>query len=649
MELIQPANTFVENVTTNNVLKKNSPLKPLPAKAKVDKSGWLCSHGPQHSPKYGIRRKLWKGPSPMNLRDSAVSDSPSTGTTSRSTVITVRGTSVTPWKTNITDICKAYETPSPMKPARFEEVQLPPVSLSAPLLSVSRVSNINPKYRQMSYTSTGRPRESDDVDYNVNPDPVPYQPQNFMRPYSYHGLDSESSTLLKKVTVPKRHLDSFAGYEYTLGAKRGVILHTDRYQTDGALKWAGSKTLDSLSQRDRLRAELEYMEKLRGIKRRREVLPHRAQLDLLMGGKRVDLTERFDIQREIQKLKSLIMPQNARDLFHGRGFTLPDQHASLKPRQQPTLDYEDDDCMTPAYLRRSRTNIHQKDKYYTGFPDSNAQKGLKVTPKSENVKRVDIPSASQTPRLPHDVTEETPGPLEPMKDPYPSEIDLKADLADDEIEALETARDRPASLLNKSETPFKPATPNPLKGSELSRKLPEDEQKLLKETFKKLDTDSDGHLMYNQVQTQLPRLSSPQERFLKQVYDITSSSTFFGIEEFMTMSALTKVVNDQKDAAKEAFTSLDFSELHHNIVSFIDLFQTVDRHQSGIISIDSLQEVLCAAIETDLRSETQLWNTIIDVVDPADGVQISKVEYLAHLPYFLSLRKTEKLPKPTRM
>ncbi|VDI18869.1 Hypothetical predicted protein [Mytilus galloprovincialis] len=539
-----------------------------------------------------------------------------------------------------------------------------------------------PEYRQMSYTSTGRPRESDDVDYNVNPDPVPYQPQNFM-----------SSTLLKKVTVPKRHLDSFAGYEYTLGAKRGVILHTDRYQ------WAGSKTLDSLSQRDRLRAELEYMEKLRGIKRRREVLPHRAQLDLLMGGKRVDLTERFDIQREIQKLKSLIMPQNARDLFHGRGFTLPDQHASLKPRQQPTLDYEDDDLfssapaslqrlpkhtidtdigflksrtnignkranesqlprisnrsstigMTPAYLRRSRTNIHQKDKYYTGFPDSNAQKGLKVTPKSENVKRVDIPSASQTPRLPHDVTEETPGPLEPMKDPYPSEIDLKADLADDEIEALETARDRPTSLLNKPETPFKPATPNPLKGSELSRKLPEDEQKLLKETFKKLDTDSDGHLMYNQVQTQLPRLSSPQERFLKQVYDITSSSTFFGIEEFMTMSALTKLVNDQKDAAKEAFTSLDFSELHHNIVSFIDLFQTVDRHQSGIISTDSLQEVLCAAIETDLRSETQLWNTIIDVVDPADGVQISKVEYLAHLPYFLSLRKTEKLPKPTRM
>lgn len=42
-----------------------------------------------------------------------------------------------------------------------------------------------------------------------------------------------SSTLLKKVPIPKRHLDSFGGYEYSLGSKRGVILHTDRYQVSG--------------------------------------------------------------------------------------------------------------------------------------------------------------------------------------------------------------------------------------------------------------------------------------------------------------------------------------------------------------------------------------------------------------------------------
>lgn len=50
----------------------------------------------------------------------------------------------------------------------------------------------------------------------------------------------------------------------------------------------------SMSQRDRLRAELEYMERLRGIKRRREMLPHRAQLDLLMGGKKVEFSERYN-------------------------------------------------------------------------------------------------------------------------------------------------------------------------------------------------------------------------------------------------------------------------------------------------------------------------------------------------------------------
>lgn len=146
MELIQPANTFVEDVTLKNVLKRNA-LKPLPTKGKVDKSGWLCTHGPNHSPKYGIRRKLWKGPSPLNLKDNYLSDSPTTGTTSRSTVITVRGTSVTPWKTEVSDSPKMYETPSPVKPAKPADAQLPTLCASAPLLSVSNTTNLNPKVR----------------------------------------------------------------------------------------------------------------------------------------------------------------------------------------------------------------------------------------------------------------------------------------------------------------------------------------------------------------------------------------------------------------------------------------------------------------------------------------------------------------------
>ena len=58
------------------------------------------------------------------------------------------------------------------------------------------------------------------------------------------------------------------------------------------------------------------------------------------------------------------------------------------------------------------------------------------------------------------------------------------------------------------------------------------------------------------------------------------------------------------------------------------MFQSVDRHQSGIISIDSLQEVLCSAIETDLRSDTLIWNTILDVVDPVGFLQYLRVLHL---------------------
>ena len=60
--------------------------------------------------------------------------------------------------------------------------------------------------------------------------------------------------------------------------------------------------LYSISQRERLQAELEYMERLRGIKRRAEVLPHRAQLDLLMGGKKVEFAERLISQNILHEV-----------------------------------------------------------------------------------------------------------------------------------------------------------------------------------------------------------------------------------------------------------------------------------------------------------------------------------------------------------
>lgn len=555
------------------------------------------------------------------------------------------------------------------------------------------------KFRHMSYTNRTR-TSMEDGEFNINPEPVPYQPQNFM-----------SSTLLKKVPIPKRHLDSFGGYEYSLGSKRGVILHTDRYQ------WDAPKSFEGMSQRDRLRAELEYMERLRGIKRRREMLPHRAQLDLLMGGKKVEFSERFDIQREIQKLKSLIMPQNARDLFHGKGFHLPDEHSSLRPRRAPMLDYDSDEDtsvpsshrlgkqavdpdtglprsrlrqnigqlprivnkniielqrgrrpisiknhdmaqetprfsedgpwtrdqfarqgMSPAYLKRSRTNVPSKMdpmvNRSTTLPPNDRQ--LNLSTRNDAVKRVEIPSAGALPKSRG--TEKPEAMVDP--DTNPLQIDnLKENLPEEDVAALERIESRLSGRSKLIDSPVKAATPNPLKGSELSHLLPEEKRDELKKTFQKLDTDADGHLMYQQIKSQLPpQMSVQQERFLKQVYDITSSSTFFGVDEFMTMSTLTKKVQDLKSEAADSFGNLDFALLHDQIIKYVDLFQSVDRIHSGKISLESLQEVLSAALETDLAADDTNWNKILETVDPDEGAKISKIEFLAHIPYFLSLK-----------
>nr|XP_034332921.1 uncharacterized protein LOC105317929 isoform X17 [Crassostrea gigas] len=518
------------------------------------------------------------------------------------------------------------------------------------------------KFRHMSYTNRTR-TSMEDGEFNINPEPVPYQPQNFM-----------SSTLLKKVPIPKRHLDSFGGYEYSLGSKRGVILHTDRYQ------WDAPKSFEGMSQRDRLRAELEYMERLRGIKRRREMLPHRAQLDLLMGGKKVEFSERFDIQREIQKLKSLIMPQNARDLFHGKGFHLPDEHSSLRPRRAPMLDYDSDEDtsvpsshrlgkqavdpdtglprsrlrqnigqlprivnkniigMSPAYLKRSRTNVPSKMdpmvNRSTTLPPNDRQ--LNLSTRNDAVKRVEIPSAGALPKSRG--TEKPEAMVDP--DTNPLQIDnLKENLPEEDVAALERIESRLSGRSKLIDSPVKAATPNPLKGSELSHLLPEEKRDELKKTFQKLDTDADGHLMYQQIKSQLPpQMSVQQERFLKQVYDITSSSTFFGVDEFMTMSTLTKKVQDLKSESADSFGNLDFALLHDQIIKYVDLFQSVDRIHSGKISLESLQEVLSAALETDLAADDTNWNKILETVDPDEGAKISKIEFLAHIPYFLSLK-----------
>ncbi|XP_053397874.1 uncharacterized protein LOC123552387 isoform X14 [Mercenaria mercenaria] len=475
-------------------------------------------------------------------------------------------------------------------------IELSPVSISPP--------KINPKLRTM-YNNSRREAE-EGTDFSINPDPVPYQPNNFIagRSSRLEGADSSvpttSSTMMKKVPVARRHFDSFGTYDWMSGIpKRGVMLHTDRYH------WDLANALDGMSQRERLHAELEYMERLRGIKRRREVLPHRAQLDLLMGGKKVEFNERFQIQREIEKLKSLILPQHAKDLFHGRGFVLPSTHNSVHPRRHldPNTDLEDERSSQPVYMTRSKTNVT------TGGQAKHAAGGARsltaMPAKKDHNVRPDV--------------------QEQIDEPGTKDNDGQ------DGSVLESG-----SVVSPSKAP----TPNPLKALELVRSMSQDEQARLKQTFNKLDTDKDGHIMFSQLQTQLPKqFTQAQEKYIKQVYDITSSHTFFGVDEFMTMSYLTSVVTDLTGEPLEAYNKLDFHGLHDVILKYVELYQTVDRSHRGKIALSSLQDILSTALSLDFKAEPPRWNKLTDTIETSESGVMSKIEFLAHIPYFLTFAK----------
>ncbi|XP_052810926.1 uncharacterized protein LOC128238745 isoform X5 [Mya arenaria] len=600
-------------------------------------------------------------------------------------------------------------------------IEMTPVSMSPP--------KVNPKIRTM-YNHSRREAEEGTGDFSINPDPVPYQPSNFI-PERFSKLEGSqigtptlSSTTMKKVPVSRRHFDSFGSYDIMAGIpKRGVMLHTDRYQL----------AFDGLNQRERLQAELEYMERLRGIKRRREVLPHRAQLDLLMGGKKMEFAERFEIQREIQKLKSLILPQHAKDLFHGRGFILPENHMSRKPRRLFDINYDlEDELTSPFSPERHSMNpetgrIHTKQmRQYpldqgASLPKINnrgyllenfrAQKGEPIQIKTPNPFSYEMEDtwtpyvtrqstmmspvmrmASKSPAVPFSPRRQ----LKPSESPdltlYPvsqgllmspsprygtGEITMwrftfaaylpgssqpahmtrsrtnvtsgntKTAVLGRSVTAGQVKKDivRPEvdEPIEEDQSSPTAATPNPLKGVELHRTMSEDEQNKLKQTFNKLDTDKDGHIMYSQLQTQLPKqFSQNQEKFIKQVYDITSSNTFFGVDEFMTMSFLTGVVTSLSGEPLEAYNKINFQRLHEVIRQYVELFQTVDRSHRGKIGLASLQEILNTALARDFKAEPHNWHKFIDNLQLNEPGLLSKIEFLAYIPLFetMSRRKS---------
>ncbi|CAL1534976.1 unnamed protein product [Lymnaea stagnalis] len=570
----------------------------------------------------------------------------------------------------------------------------------------------------------------DNLDYEPNPNIPSYQPAQFM-----------SSTILKKLPISKRHLDTFGGYDYGILSKRGVMLHTDRYQLDLF------KSMDSMNQRDRLQAGAEYIDAIRGTRRRREMVPHRAKFDLMMGGKHIDFEERFDIAREIQKLKAIAMPQHAKDLYHGRGIHLPSHHMSVHPRHPMPNDIEDEvSASDPAPFHhlphRVSDLVHNElpNMYrdLTNFGRGVASRGLpplkkqpqlpSITPRSEHAgyhrqnaafpdgsagdARISMFQERRTvsnlsarlgfpARLHRDVLALTrahtqlspPDTRDQNTHSQPTKFVAKGKaeqlgtktssnrtdakghpkVTDKELASQDYKRSKeineileevqpivedPSSGMDSVSLPNRQSesgedkqviepddgvrmdAPNPLKGSDLMGSVPPEEQEQLRQAFQRLDTDSDGHLKYNQLKTQLPKVfTEQQEKFTEEVYNLTNSGTFFGVDEFMIMNRLSKTVESLTGRASEAFAPLDFTTLQQELMKYLGQFQDFDTGGTGKISVDSLRNILSNTISSRLSADEILWDNVLESITLDYSAQVSKVVYIAHIPLFLSLEK----------
>lgn len=216
--------------------------------------------------------------------------------------------------------------------------------------------------RPRSFMPTPRTMDNDDLVKNFNPDPVPFHSQVFKDPLkkvrvcgnsmsaSDDGTLSQgssfcqnnnmsshnrSSTMVKKFPAQSRHPAMWGATSdpENVNKPRGYIVHTDRYKWDEVYT-----TPDEFTQRGRLQLEMDYVNRLRSIRRRRELTPHRETVEFVMGGQKAELNERDDVMQELKNLKGLILPTAAKDLYVGKGFSksLPKDHALNKPRQSLT-------------------------------------------------------------------------------------------------------------------------------------------------------------------------------------------------------------------------------------------------------------------------------------------------------------------------
>ncbi|XP_076822720.1 uncharacterized protein LOC143469030 isoform X1 [Clavelina lepadiformis] len=497
----------------------------------------------------------------------------------------------------------------------------------------------------------------------------------------------QSATILRSVPIMRRHLDTFGGRTFSLPAKtKPVPFHTGRFIYDPQNR---PVFLEELTQNQRLQAEVAMVEKVRGLKRKREALEHR------WGGRKLNLQgfemakgERYSLQAEIQKLKELILPATARDIYTGRGIRLPEYHHTLRAMKRPTpgefpapppptttLDSIREPAIKPSPSpppRRHQTILktaasRERATFKQIGPQPHVRQNVDLLVQSVPVPAI---SVSPTPRtLPEKTTmssikntiEEK---REPKPQPQPTPM-IKMHEPVEQIEVIEpppTLPEEEESDLTKQSSPLVRDTPvdrsrsmaapsaspdgktqlNPLISISVLEDSIVTEQKYLemKTKYDELVKESAENISFHQVLSVCSAdLTQHQQRFLYCLYEFAAQNQPIGPEEFIAMSCLSGKIVKLSPSIQMMFEQINFAVFEESLAQYTELFCSVDRTARGRIGVGALLQLLGTTLQRQIEPDTKLAQQIMETMQKEYTSDVPKLDFLAYLPYFLYLEE----------
>ncbi|CAF2091170.1 unnamed protein product [Rotaria magnacalcarata] len=205
---------------------------------------------------------------------------------------------------------------------------------------------------------------------------------------------------------------------------------------------------------------------------------------------------------------------------------------------------------------------------------------------------------------------------------------------------------QPQSLLSRSTTfiglesqeQSKPY--HPLQRMDVGSLLTESARNRLKRLFNKLDTDQDGHLSYSQVQRCLPSIfPRAQLTFFHVLYEIISSTTYFGLQEFYATAIIVEIVAKQDSQLwNTLLNDVDFNYYHNSIFELLEDFNNQSACDVGKITYEQLIEFIRKRIVNG--KVERISRELENVIPKIKTTKINRLDFIALLPAIIYVEST---------